>query len=160
VTRPTQPRKLPGPLGTFGPRAKNRGRRWASSGGDGRQLCVAGRVRGARQQGTSSDLWWRRVEGSPGVLPTVEGIGGGGRRSARQSGGRRRGWSGRGGTRWLRDARCWVKGVWEWSEESSAEEVLIVTGDSASASALGGRAQGQSMAWRRAPVHLSGGTGG
>jgi hypothetical protein len=90
----------------------------------------------------------------------TEGIGGGGRRSACQSGGRRQGWSGRGGTRWLRDVRCGVEGVWEWSEESSAGEVLTVTGDSASASALGGQAQGQSMAWRRAPVHVSGGTGG
>jgi hypothetical protein len=83
-------------------------------------------------------------------LSTTEGTGDGGRRSASRSGGHRRGWSGQGGIPWLREARCGVKGVQERSAESSAGEVLGVAGDSASASALGGQARGQSMTWRRA----------
>jgi hypothetical protein len=73
VTRPTQARKWPGPLGTFGPRTKNRGKASASLGGGGRpesggcwQLGVSGRVQGAREQGGGPNLGWLRGGGSPG----------------------------------------------------------------------------------------------
>jgi hypothetical protein len=91
----------------------------------------------------------------------VEGYDGGGRRSASWSGGRWWGWSGWGGTPWRREAQGVIEGVQEWLEESSAGEVLVATGDSASASALG------AFSWRKLlemwptqcceVVHLGGG---
>jgi hypothetical protein len=91
----------------------------------------------------------------------VEGYDSGGRRSASWSGGRWWGWSGRGGTPWRREAQGVIEGVQEWLEESSAGEVLVATGDSASASALG------AFSWRKLlemwptqcceVVHLGGG---
>jgi hypothetical protein len=145
VTRPTRPRKRPGPLDTFGPRVKNRGRHQASPGCDGRpesgycrQLGVVGRVQGASQQGHGPDLGRREEGANQGGLSAEKGIDGGGRRSASQSGGRRRGWSGRGGIPWLREARCgleggpgMVGGVQHWGGSCGGR-------DSASASALGG----------------------
>jgi hypothetical protein len=131
VTWPTRPRKWPGPLGTFGPRMKNRGKASASMGDSGRpesdgcrQLGIAGRVQGASQQGGGPNLGWLMGGG----LSSVEGIGSGGGRSTSRSGGRWWGWSSRGGTPWRRGARVGVEGVRERSEESSAREVIAATG--------------------------------
>jgi hypothetical protein len=59
----------------------------------------------------------------------VEGIGNGVGRSASQSGGRWRGWSGQGGTPWQCEARVGVEGVRERSEVSNAGEVLTAAAD-------------------------------
>jgi hypothetical protein len=57
-------------------------------------------------------IWGGGEEGDhQRCLSTVEGIGCGGRRSASQSGGRRWGQNGRGGSTWWHEARGGVKGV-------------------------------------------------
>jgi hypothetical protein len=99
-----------------------------------------GRVQGASQQGRGPDLGRGEEGANQGGLSTEKGIDGGGRRSASQSGGRLRGWSGRGGIPWLREAHCgleggggpgMVRGVQHWGGAHGGR-------DSASASALGG----------------------